>query len=96
MKNKHIGSKLDENALAKTGKVKAPVSKAAKRIDSLIERAQMRGEASTKVNGSKVECFLSASYRWYGRNGVQRLCFRVDGKRISRFDLLAWLDEALS
>jgi hypothetical protein len=69
---------------------------AAQRIDSLVERANMCGSATTKVEGSTVECFLSAAHRWAGHDGVQKLCFRVDGQRISRFDLLAWLNEALS
>jgi hypothetical protein len=64
---------------------------AAQRIDSLVERAKYHHTVSTKIAGSKVECIR----RWYApmRN---RTYFYVDGQRISRFDLLAWLDEALS
>lgn len=69
---------------------------AAERIASLAERAQIRGEAKSRIAHVEVECFLSAAYRWHGLNGVQRLCFRVDGRRISRFDLLAWLDQVLA
>lgn len=70
---------------------------AASRIESLVHRAQMRGEALSKIAGHKVECFLSAPYVRAGTKVTkQRLCFQVDGKRMSRFDLLAFLDEKLS
>jgi hypothetical protein len=69
---------------------------AAQRIESIVERAKMRGAAVTKIGDCQVECFLSASYFANGLSKTQKLCFRIEGKRVSRFDLLAWAELALS
>jgi hypothetical protein len=80
-----------------------PKMNAAERIAYLAERAQMRGEAFSKVfdpktrKDVKLECFLSAgTARVFRSRGGQRLCFRVDGVRIARFDLFVYLEEVLS
>ncbi len=81
--------------------MKSKISKAAKKIESLAVRARANVSATSRIANCKVECYAAEiSVRSHRTNYAVRRHWRVyfylDGVRISRFDLLAYLDEALS
>lgn len=64
----------------------------AQRIAKIVDRTEEFGSAKTTVDGDKIECFLGAP----SNDGQkQRLCFRLNGARVSRASLFSHLFDTL-